>query len=135
MRKVMIFGVFDGVHDGHRALFEQAKKEGDYLVAVVAQDQSAERLKRRLPRKPLDERIDDLSKEPLVDEVALGDAEPGAYEIVMKHRPAVIALGYDQGELKKDIEENRKRFTWQPKLVVTGPHKPEKYHSSLLVDR
>lgn len=132
MKKVLVFGVFDGMHAGHRAFFKEAKKLGDYLIAVVAQDHIVEYLKGRLPSKNLVERLDDLKREKLVDETALGDAELSSYEVIKKCRPEVIVLGYDQDVLKKDLERHLKDFDWQPKIVVAGPHEPGKYKSSLL---
>ena len=89
----MVFGVFDSVHDGHRELFMQAKKFGDHLVVAVAQDHIVEFLKHRLPERSLAERIEELQDEKLVNQVVLGDAELGTYEVILKHRPDVIALG------------------------------------------
>lgn len=110
------------------------------MIVAVAQDHIVEYLKGRLPDKNLARRIDDLRKEHAVDEVALGDAELGTYEVVKKNRPDVIALGYDQTTLKKDLESWLKNFdpldelgaSWRPKIVVTKPHKPKEYHNSLL---
>lgn len=134
MKKVLVFGTFDGVHEGHRALFKQARQHGDYLIAVVAQDHIVERLKGRLPKNDLPERIDALRREKLVDEVILGDAELSTYDVVLRHKPDIIALGYDQKELKKDLEKYFKELNGKPRprVVVMKPHQPEKYHSSLL---
>jgi len=38
MKKVMVFGTFDGIHEGAFGSFLAAKKYGDYLVVVVARD-------------------------------------------------------------------------------------------------
>src|SRR3954463_1039918 len=96
MKKVMVFGVFDGVHVGHRAFFLEARKHGNYLIAVLTQDHIVERLKLRLPKKNFAERFDNLKKEDIVDEIVIGDAELGMYEVIKKYKPDVIALGYDQ---------------------------------------
>ncbi len=134
MKKVLVFGVFDGIHEGHRQFFKQAREYGHYLLVAVAQDHTAEYLKGRLPQRNLARRIDDLRKEPLVDEVALGDAELGVYEVVKKHKPDVIALGYDQVALKEDLKNHRKEFRWRPKMVVLRAHEPHRYKSNI-VDR
>lgn len=134
-RKVLVFGVFDDIHEGHRQFFRQAKKYGDYLIAAVAQDHVVEYLKGRLPERNLARRIEDLQKEPAVDEVALGDAEIGTYEVVKKIRPGVIALGYDQQALKEDLMSHKKEFDWKPKIVVLKAHEPHKYKSSIIKNR
>lgn len=130
-KTVMVFGVFDGVHDGHRALFREAKTHGNHLIAVVAQDHIVEYLKSRLPQFSLEKRIEGLQKEKLVSQVALGDANLGSYEVVLKHRPDVIALGYDQSDLKEDLEARYGMFDWHPKIKMMKAYKPEEYHSSL----
>ena len=140
MRKVLVFGVFDGIHDGHRAFFAGAKKHGNHLIVAVAQDHIVEYLKGHLPQRNLARRIDDLRKESAVDEVALGDAELGTYEVVKKCKPHVVALGYDQQALKEDLKSRLKKFDpfdklragWRPKIVVMKAHEPHKYKSSIL---
>jgi len=128
----MVFGVFDGVHDGHRVFLKEAKTCGDYLIVAIAQDEVVLRLKGRLPDETLENRIDGLKREPFIDEVVPGDAVVGTYEVVFEHRPEVIALGYDQGVLKEDLEKSASRFFWKPKIVVMGGYGPDTYHSSLL---
>jgi len=62
----------------------------------------------------------------------LGDAEIGAYEVVKRCRPNVIALGYDQTALKEDLENHLREFGWKLKIVTLGAYKPDTHHSSLL---
>jgi cytidyltransferase-like protein len=128
----MVFGTFDGLHDGHRSFFEQARKHGDRLIAVVAPDKIAERLKGKRVRKSLEERMAALVAEGLADVVVSGDVELGTYEVVRHHQPHVIALGYDQKALHEDLigflEERPDEFT----IVTLEPHEPGRYHSSIL---
>lgn len=131
-KKVMVFGVFDGVHDGHRSLFAQAKKHAPHVIAVVTQDHIVQWLKTRLPERPLLDRIDALKAEPLVDEVAMGDAVLGAWAVLFRHRPDVIAIGYDQQGLRKNLKEHYHRFDWKPKIRTMKAHKPKTFHSSLI---
>ncbi|MDP2598585.1 MAG: adenylyltransferase/cytidyltransferase family protein [Candidatus Liptonbacteria bacterium] len=132
MRKVLIFGTFDGVHEGHRAFFRQAKKHGDYVVAAVARDEIIKKLKNHDPAKTEAERIAELELEEFIDEAVLGDSELGTYGVILEHRPDVIALGYDQGELEKDLKKNLDKFDWPLAIIKAGPHRPDRYHSSLL---
>ncbi|MBI2623856.1 MAG: adenylyltransferase/cytidyltransferase family protein [Candidatus Liptonbacteria bacterium] len=132
MKKVLVFGVFDGLHEGHTQFLKQAKACGDYLVAVVARDTVAEEVKGTYPRLPLAVRVEHLRAGGCVDEVVLGDAKIGSYEVLKKQRPDVVALGYDQEALKADLETRKKEFNWDFEIKVLEPHEPEKYHSSIL---
>ena len=128
----MVFGVFDGVHEGHRHFFREAKKLGDYLIAVVAADEVAKALKRKSPKKDISERIAEIEQEIEVDEVLVGDEEMGSWEIIKRIRPHVVAVGYDQKEMKRDLENSIDNFNWFIEIETISAHKPEKYHSSLL---
>jgi len=132
MKKVMVFGVFDGVHEGHRHFFREAKKLGDYLIAVVAQDHIVRHIKGHEPQLDLAARFVHLKEEDGVDEVVIGDAELSLYEVVKQHRPDIIALGYDQSLLKEDLEGNREKFDWPVDVRVISAYEPNIYHSSLL---
>lgn len=128
----MVFGTFDGLHEGHRALFREAKKYGDYLIAVVAQDGIVAELKGRGPRFTFKERFEALGREDGIDEVIEGDSELGTWEVIKKYQPDVIALGYDQAELKKDLETHLSEFDWHLEIMVLPAHEPTKFKSSLL---
>jgi cytidyltransferase-like protein len=129
MVKVMVFGTFDGIHEGHRAMFKEAKKHGDYLIAVVAQNHIVQHLKGYLPKLDLAERIAHLEAEDGVDEVVIGDAKLGTWEVVKKYRPDVIACGYDQNDLKKDLEANLPKLGYNPRVVLLSAYEPNVYHS------
>jgi len=132
MKKVMVFGVFDGVHEGHRAMLKEARTYGDYLIAVVAQDHIVEHLKGHLPGINFAERFEHLEKEDSVDRVAIGDAELAVWNVVNKYEPDVIALGYDQSEIKEDLENNQSNFKKKPEIVVLKSFEPNKYHNRIL---
>jgi cytidyltransferase-like protein len=132
MKKVLVFGVFDGLHEGHTQFLKQARACGDYLVAVVARDMVAEEVKGMYPRLPANVRLEHLRASGEVDEVVLGDKKSGSYEVVKAQKPAVVALGYDQEKLKEDLEKRRKEFNWELEIKVMEPHQPEKFHSSIL---
>lgn len=132
-RTVTIFGVFDGIHDGHRAFISEAKALGDKLVAVVARDSEVEKLKGHLPTNDEVSRINMLLKVEDVDQVFLGDVEQGTYNIIKEINPSVIFLGYDQQSLFDNISAAiSKGVLPQIELVYGKPHKPEIFKSSIL---
>jgi len=132
MKRVLVFGVFDGVHEGHRAFLREAKTHGEHLIVAVAHDAVVEMLKGKRPRWNILERVEHLRKEDGVDEVVPGDGDLGKWEILEKYKPDVIALGYDQTALKAELEGYLKRAEWQPELKVMQSFEPNKYKSGLL---
>lgn len=128
----MVFGVFDGIHEGHRDMFKEAKSCGDYLIAVLPQDHIVKHLKGHLPAINFKERMAHLQEEDFVDEVVAGDSELGTWGVIKKHRPEVIAVGYDQTALKQSLEVNFSKIGYRPEIKVMQSFEPNVYHSSLL---
>lgn len=90
---VMTGGVFDILHAGHIYTLARAKKYGDYLVVVVANDEHI----RKKGRKPIHSqayRAFMVGAIRYVDKVVLGGKDPN--ETLKKIKPDVIVYGYDQ---------------------------------------
>jgi rfaE bifunctional protein nucleotidyltransferase chain/domain len=68
-------GVFDLLHDGHRALFKTIKNECDVCVVLVNSDKSTKAIKPGRPINPEDQRARKIAECPEVDFVALFDEE------------------------------------------------------------
>lgn len=132
MTKVMVFGVFDGLHNGHKAMLQQAKSLGDYLVAVVAQDHIVKHIKGHLPSVNMEERIGHLLSADRVDKVIAGDMELGVWEVVKQEEPDIIAVGYDQTLLRLDLEKHFRDFKKVPEIRILDAYEPNEYHSSML---
>ena len=128
----MVFGVFDGLHDGHRHFLREAKRHGDYLIAVVTPDHIVHQLKGHLPEKDLGDRIEHLLHEGLADRVVQGDDELGSWGVVRRHKPSAVAVGYDQDVLKKELERIASDFGLDIEIKSVSAHKPETHHSRLL---
>lgn len=131
MKKVLVFGTFDGTHKGHLNFFKQAKKYGDYLIVVVARDETVKRLKGKLPFRNELKRIKELEKCEIVDEIILGDKN-NPYEVLKKVKPEVICLGYDQKFFVENLSSEIKRLKLKTKIFRMKPYKPEKFHSSII---
>ncbi|MFA6272092.1 MAG: adenylyltransferase/cytidyltransferase family protein [Patescibacteria group bacterium] len=131
MKKVMAFGAFDILHPGHVDFFEQAKKHGDYLVVVVARDNTINQVKKHIPQKPQDERLEAVQNHPAVDRAVLG-YEDDKYKIIQEIAPDVICLGYDQVAFTELLEAKLKEFDLNTKIVRLKPFHPEQYKSSKL---
>lgn len=132
MKVVMVFGTFDGVHPGHEYFLKAARALGDRLVVCIARDVIVETLKGRPPLRPEIERREALAECSSVDQVVYGDRELSTYAIVDEINPDVIALGYDQGELKRDLSNWLSAHGKQIEIVDVASYNPELYKSSLL---
>ncbi|RMD66285.1 FAD synthase [Candidatus Parcubacteria bacterium] len=131
MARVLVFGVFDGIHPGHRSMLREAKSYGDYLIVALAPDKVVRRLKGRLPRRSFAERKKDLLALGEVDEVLAGDDSLGSWKVLDRARPDVVALGYDQRRLSLSLREYLGGAA-VPRVVMLSAYKPHRCHSSLL---
>lgn len=100
----MIFGVFDGFHEGHRYFLNEARKYGDYLIVTVAQDSEVELLKNKKPQFSLSNRIEKINDSKIAQLVVAGDVNHGSWNIITTHKPSLVALGHDQHALKKVLK-------------------------------
>lgn len=100
----MVFGVFDGLHAGHRAFLRAAKTRGGELIAVVARDETVRLLKNKTPRVNEKARVRAIRKNGLADRVVLGDKKQGTYRIIVRWKPDMVCLGYDQDALAADLQ-------------------------------
>ena len=132
MKRVVVFGIFDGVHEGHRSLFLQAREHGDELIAIVGRDEVCEELKHKTPRHTQGERVKLVQAEPLVDRAILGDRHISTYEVLREWNPRVVCLGYDQQALFDDLSAWLKKNSLDIQLVTAKPFKPEVYQNSLI---
>lgn len=132
-RTALIFGVFDGIHDGHRAFISEAKSQGERLVAVVARDSVVNTLKGKPPLHNEADRIKSLLEVPDIDLVFLGDLEEGTYNIVKEIKPDIIYLGYDQQSLFDNISYAMSEgILPEIELVYGKAHKGDTLHSSII---
>lgn len=122
----MVFGTFDGLHPGHLSYFKQARKYGDYLIAIAALDKNVLKFKGRLPKFSQNQRLRGLKKCPLIDEARLGGKN--RFDIIAKLQPDIVCLGYDQ---KTDVKLLRTMFP-SIKIVRLKAYQPKIYKSSLL---
>ena len=134
MTRVMVFGTFDGLHEGHLDFFRQARAIAvdAQLIVSVARDASVERIKGRPARIKEDDRLSSVATCSLVDEAILGDRE-GSMRHIEASRPDIIALGYDQsGEYVESLQEQLQDAGLKTRIVRLVAYMPEVYKSSKL---
>ena len=95
LKVVMLGGAFEIIHPGHVHALSEARNLGNTLVVVVATDESVERNKGRPPVTNQALRVALVSSLRQVD-LALPGNKGSIYDILVRIRPDVVALGYDQ---------------------------------------
>ena len=131
MKKVMVFGTFDGIHEGHLDFFKQSREYGDYLIVAVARDKNVRKIKNRLPANDENERLSGLQKCSIVDKAVLG-YEDDPYKIIKEVNPDVICVGYDQNSFNVGLEEKLKEMGLDVKIFILKAYKPDKFKSSII---
>lgn len=134
MTRVMVFGTFDMLHEGHLDLFRQARElsEAPFLIVSVARDSAVRRFKGAAPRRSELERLDLVRTCDLVDDAMLGD-ETGYMDHIRAARPDIIALGYDQeGEYVASLERDLAKAGLTTAVVRLRAYEPHVYKTSKL---
>ncbi len=131
MKKVMAFGTFDHFHAGHESYLKQAKALGDYLIVIIARDETVKRIKSHTPDHNEKARLAAVKASGLAEKVVLG-SEGDKYAVLKKYKPNVIALGYDQFTFTFRLEKFLIDNTMDAKIVRMNPYRPTVYKTSLI---
>ena len=131
MKKVMCFGTFDLFHRGHEFYLREAGKLGDYLVVVVALDETVRVVKGRSAENDQETRLRNLQKLGLADKIMLGN--PGdKFKVVESEKPDVLCFGYDQKPFTENAGQLLEERGLKVEIVRLKAHHPDVYKSSLL---
>ena len=134
MKKVMCFGTFDVLHEGHRFYLTGARKLGDSLVVVVALDETVKEVKKQPPLHKQNERVRNLQQLGVADKVILGNSGD-KLKIVVDEQPDIICLGYDQTFFTDKIKEKLQQRGLNVQVMRLPAYKPEVYKSSLIREK
>ncbi len=130
--RVVVFGIIDGIHAGHRDFLRQAKAYEDEVVTMVGRDESVVRLKAKTPTCPEKMRLELVAQDEWVSDVILGDEEQSSYRGLGELNPDVICLGYDQRALRVDLEEWMREKGQKIPMYSLEPYHSDTFHNSLL---
>ncbi len=131
MKKVMVFGVFDLLHPGHISFLKQAKKLGNYLVVSVARDVVVKKIKGKKPVFNEKKRVAHVKQLKVAKKVVLGSLKD-PWPHIVKEKPNVIALGYDQQSFVGDLAKELVKRNLKTKIIRLRPFRPEVFKSSLM---
>lgn len=111
-RIVLATGAFDLLHYGHLSFLQEAKRAGGRnarLVVIVARDRTVEARKGKKPVVPEDQRRALIEALKPVDDAILGFEDMNYEAVIEKLKPSIIAIGYDQDDIKKSVEDLTRR--------------------------
>jgi FAD synthetase len=123
---VLASGVFDLLHLGHVKFLEEAKKAGGEnaeLVVIVARDTTVEKTKGKKPIMSEFQRRALVESLKVVDRALLGFENLDIGEVIAEVKPDVIALGYDQDDMVKEVRsylDNKKINTMVVRIDKFG---------------
>lgn len=131
--KIMVFGTFDFLHKGHLDFFKQARSlsKKSFLIVSIARDANVKKIKGKSPFYNEQERLATVIGSKLVDKALLGGLRNYLSHIV-KEKPQIIALGYDQSAYTKGLKQELQALGLRVKIVRLKAHKPHLYKSSIL---
>ena len=134
--KIMVFGTFDGLHQGHLDFFRQAKKlsKKSFLIASISRDKNVYKIKKVRPIFSEKQRAILTKKCKLVNRVVLAGIKNHLPHI-LKERPDIIALGYDQRNYTKNLKKDLKNKGLVVNIVRLKPYKKHTFKNHLLKNR
>lgn len=129
----MVFGTFDVLHQGHLNFFRQARRlaKNPYLIVSVARDQNVKKIKKREPLHNEKQRLMQVRKLSITDKAVLGGLANHLPHII-REKPDIIALGYDQKAYTKNLQRLLKKQGLNVRIVRLKAFKPLVFQSSLI---
>ncbi|MGQ9782239.1 MAG: adenylyltransferase/cytidyltransferase family protein [Nitrososphaeria archaeon] len=116
IKVVLCGGTFDILHPGHLLTLKNAKSLGDVLIVVVATDETAEKSKGRKPHSSEQKRLELVNSLKMVDLAIIG-GRGNIYDSLLKIKPDLVVLGYDQLHKEDEIESFARTNSLKIKVV------------------
>lgn len=95
MKKVITYGTYDLLHNGHIRLLERAKALGDYLIVGVTADDFDKSRGKINVKLSLMERIEALRATGLADEIIIEEYEGQKIDDILRHSVDIFTVGSD----------------------------------------
>ncbi len=108
----MIFGVFDGLHDGHKFFIDKVNSISKALYIALTPTQIVKDLKGKPSLYSIKERTILLQKQYPNAIVLEGDTVQGEWNSIKKYNPDMIVCGYDQDKLYQALESIKDQYNF-----------------------
>ena len=95
MIKVITYGTYDLLHEGHIRLLERAKALGDYLIVGVTSDDFDRSRGKINVKQSLTKRIEGIKKTGLADEIIVEEYEGQKIDDIQKYGVSIFTVGSD----------------------------------------
>lgn len=95
MKRVITYGTYDLLHDGHIQLLRRAKALGDYLIVGVTNDRFDRERGKLNVRNNVLERVEAVKATGIVDEVIIEDYVGQKIDDILKYDVDIFAIGSD----------------------------------------
>lgn len=129
----MVFGTFDGLHPGHIDFFKQAKNliKNSFLIVSIAREKNIIKIKGQKSTFSENERLALVRKSKFADKVVLA-GEIKYLSHILKEKPDIIALGYDQKAYVQELKKDLKNKGILIKIIRLKPFKNKVYKNHLI---
>ena len=95
MTKVITYGTYDLLHEGHLRLLERAKAMGDYLIVGVTSDNFDKSRGKINVKQSLSERLEAVKNTGLADEIIVEEYEGQKIDDIQKYGVSIFTVGSD----------------------------------------
>lgn len=95
MKKVITYGTFDMIHQGHLNILKRAKALGDYLIVGVTSDDFDSRRGKINVQQSMMERVEGVKETGLADQIIIEEYEGQKIDDINRFGVDVFAIGSD----------------------------------------
>lgn len=127
----LTFWTFDVFHEWHKYFLQEAKNFSDLLITIIATDKNVQKIKWFKTHFDENTRKNEVLNSKIPDEVYVW-SETDPMNWLLKFKPKVICLWYDQRWFSDKLEDFIKEHNLDTQIIRIESHKPEIYKSSIL---
>ncbi len=131
-KAVLIFGVFDMLHPGHKYLINEALKFGGILHICLATDEYVKTYKNKQSVNDYLTRENKIKTDFPNVVIHKGDTQIGKWTIFKHVTPNIVVFGYDQLDLMKAAKEYLQNINIDIQCISIPAYNPQIYKTSLL---